>query len=426
MDKGTLLNLRQAVPDHGFNFVADIPTVFHCHHFNLFWDQTIDDALGAELGTVIRTSAAREAFYDLLAGLATRAGASRTEDILALAKSVFQMCGQGQLTFETNGQGGNIIGDYLHYSVAWNEKYGQVRRKHPVDGVAAGFSAAAIELAHGALRNSVRCREIQCAALDASRCQFRAEVGDPGPLTSPMGRLQVARAISGPEHGLHEDRIEPIVDGLRAMTSGLFGDERGLIQSFGLFVSELPTTYYNRSGYDALRHLSRTAPNLLPVMQSLLREAGHVCVFNTFGSIMVSPEWEGLVGAPSGDHFETLTGLLAVARALGMGRWAATEFKPGERLVLRSPSTYEAAYYVNREGRSTESQCFFYQGAAVGLMQLIERVNWQEQPTFDGPYYTQLFRSGLPWDCEETLCVSKGDPYCEVVVTRRESRRTYI
>lgn len=88
MDKRTIVNHRGFMPDHSFNFVADIPTVFHCHHFNLFWDQTIDDALGPELGTAIRTNAARESFYDLMAGLAHRLRISGPEDMLTLAQSV--------------------------------------------------------------------------------------------------------------------------------------------------------------------------------------------------------------------------------------------------------------------------------------------------------------------------------------------------
>lgn len=426
MDKRILANHRGLMPDHAFNFVADIPTVFHCHHFNLFWDQTIDDALGSELGTVIRTNAAREAYYDLLSGLAVRMGVTAPEDIIVMAQAAFHMGGQGSLTIDANERGGQIIGDFLHFGVAWNEKYGRVRRKHPVDGLAAGFAAAAIELAYGAPRNSMRCRETECISLDSSRCRFRAEAGEPGPLAGPMTRSQVAAAAGPPTNGLFEDDIAPMVDNLRDFCSGLFGDDRGLIQSFGLFISELPTSYYNRAGYDGLRHLSRTAPSLMPVMQALMREAGHVCVFNTFGSIMASPEWEGMFGAPTGDPADTLTSCLALARALGMGRWCALELEPGARLVLRTPATYESAYYASREGRASEPQCFFFQGAAVGLMQLMERVQWREQPTFDQAFYDQLFRSGLPWECVETQCVSKGDPCDEVVVTHRDSGRTYV
>ncbi len=426
MDKSTIVNHRGSMPEHSFNFVADIPTVFHCHHFNLFWDQTIDDALGPELGTVIRTNAARESFYDVLAGLAARARVSGTNEMLRLAQSAFHLAGQGTLDFDVTAHGGEIVGQNLHFGVAWNEKYGRVRRKHPADALAAGFSAAAVELAYGAQRDSIRVREYECITLDSDVCRFRAEPAEPGPLAGPMTRAQVAQCVGPTMGGLYEDQIAPILSELRKMTGGMMGDDRGLIQAFGLFVSELPTTYYNRAGYDGLRHLSRTAPSSVPIMHALLREAGHVCVFNTFGAIMASPEWEALVGRPTGDHANTIIGSMAIARALGMGQWCVPEFEPGTRLVLRTPATYESTYFVNREGRATTPQCFFYQGAAVGLMQLIERVNWNERPTFDQPYYDRLFRSGLPWQCVETRCVAKGDPYDEVVVTRRDGQQSFM
>ena len=75
---------------------------------------------------------------------------------------------------------------------------------------------------------------------------------------------------------------------------------------------------------------------------------------------------------------------------------------------------------MSREGRATEPMCFVLQGAALAIMQLIERVPWAERPTLNQEFYNQLFRNGLPWQAEETQCVSRGDPMCEVVVSRRE------
>ncbi len=421
MQKDIIVQHRDCMPEYGMNFVADVPTVFHCHHFNLFWDQTIDDALGAELGTVIRTNASREAFYDLLKNLCERVGATSPADRIELASTVFSAMGQGHLTLDLNAQGGRAAADYLHYGHSWKEKYGgQVRRKDPADAVAAGFTAAACELAFSLQRESVRTREVECTAKRDRHCSFTSEVLEPSPLAGPMLRDQVQAACRAPIRGLMEDRIQPIVDGLREFTAGVLGDERGLIQAFGLFVSQHPSTYYNRSGYDAYRHVMRTAPQSAPVMRQLLREAGHVCAFNTFGGIMLSPEWEGLVGTPSGDPDETLVACLAIARALGFGHWAATEFEPGRRLVLQTPASYESAYYVNREGRSANAMCFFLQGVVLATMQLTDRVPWAERPQLTPQFYAQLFKHGLPWQAEETHCLSRGDSHCEVVVTRRE------
>ncbi|MCB9650942.1 MAG: hypothetical protein H6730_30780 [Deltaproteobacteria bacterium] len=421
MDKDIIVEHRSHLLGHGMNFVANIPTVFHCHHFNLFWDQTIDDALGHELSCRIRTAAAREVFHDILAGLVTSAGASTPEERLELARTVFAAFGQGALTLDVSAAGGAALGRPLHYSHTWLEKYGGwIRRNTPADALAAGFAAAATEVAFGLPRESVQAVEHSCVARRDRECTFELSVGDATSVAGPMGRLQVERAMTDPVQGLLEDQVAPIEAGLREFSRGMLGDDRGLIQAFGLFATQTPSTYYNRSGYDALRHVNRTAPQSAPVMKALLREAGHVCVFSTFGGVLLSPEWEAMVGPIRGEPDEILAGSLAIARALGFGHWCAGEFEPGQRLVLQTPGGYESAYYVSREGRATEPMCFVLQGAALAIMQLIERVPWAERPTLNQEFYNQLFRNGLPWQAEETQCVSRGDPMCEVVVSRRE------
>lgn len=420
MSKDIVVTHRGHLPDYGINFVADIPTVFHCHHFNLFWDQTIDDALGPELGAVIRSGAARESFYDLLSSIAARSGAQTVDERMQIAHDVFMGTGQGRLQMDISPTGGSATGDFLHYGYTWNEKYGRrIRRHHPADALAAGFLSAATEFVHGLSRESVRTQEVECVAKRDRQCRFEISVGEPAPLAGPVSRREVEAATGSRIEGRFEDRIRPIVEGLREFLGGVIGDERGLIQAFGLFITQHPSTYYNRSGYDALRHISRTAPQSVEVMRDLLREAGHVCVFSTFGNIMSSPEWEGLVGRPTGDRDEILIGCMALARALGMGQWCVHDFDPGRRFVLRTPSTYEALYYVNREGRALEASCFFLQGAALAIMQLAERVPWAEQPDLDNEFYQNLCKQEPPWSSRETLCVSKGDPCCEVVVELR-------
>ena len=49
---------------------------------------------------------------------------------------------------------------------------------------------------------------------------------------------------------------------------------------------------------------------------------------------------------------------------------------------------------------------------------MVRRRRCLAEPREDGfEFYNQLFRNGLPWQAEETQCVSRGDPMCEVVVS---------
>lgn len=413
---------RTKINGYDLELLADVPVVYHCHHFNLFWDQTIDDALGIDLGTVIRTRAAREAFHDILSTLCGRLGADTPADRKTLAEGLFAAMGHGSIALDTRDDVGTASGEFLHYGYAWNEKYGaKIRRRRPADAVAAGYSAAAMEVIHGLPRESVDAKEDACIAMRDRACHFDLRSGDQTPLMRSVRRPEIERALGNSMTSRDESHIAGVAAGLRDFAATISGDERGLVQAFGLFVAMHATTYYNRSAYDALRHIGRTAPQSSNVMKALLREAGHVCAFNTFGGILLSPEWEGMVGPLRGNVEEIVSGACAIGRALGMGRWCIEELVPHSRLVIRFPATYESTYYVNREGRAEEGSCYFMQGATLATMQLAHRVPWTSRPALTQEFYGELFRGGVPWRVEETRCVSKGDEMCEFAITAADA-----
>ena len=177
--------------------------------------------------------------------------------------------------------------------------------------------------------------------------------------------------------------------------------------------------YYNRLSYDAVKMLDQDSPHSVPVMEELLRESGHVCVFNTFGGILLSPEWEGLVGSPVDDPGTIAAWCMAMARALGMGHWTIAEFEPGKRFVMRTSSSYESVYYRVRHGISTRPVEYLLQGAAVAMAQLAHRVKWTEKPSLTPEFYESLFKGGVPWRFEQTKSIVCGDSMSEIVVTHR-------
>ena len=71
-------SLRRYLPEHDLMYFGPSPAVYHCHHFNLFLDQTIDDALGFEAGSRLRFLAGREFASPLLSGYDLRAPISET------------------------------------------------------------------------------------------------------------------------------------------------------------------------------------------------------------------------------------------------------------------------------------------------------------------------------------------------------------
>jgi hypothetical protein len=420
-----MTNTRQLpsrIAEQHLSFFADVPTLMHCHHFNLFLDQTIDDALGPAQGTKLRTEAAQESAFVLLSAVTEALGASTPVERIALAQMVFSTMGHGRLQLDLTNAGGSASGSFLHYGFSWREKYGRdIKRRRPADAFAAGFAAAAAEVAHDLPLWTLEARETACVSMRAPGCSF--EVGprvDAKPADVPRVDKAATREVLTPVmDGDFEADIERIAVGLVEYLSGVESDERGLVQAFGVFVTVHLAGYYNRLSYSAVERLRDTNAPLVPILESLLRESGQVCVFHTFGGVLLSPEWEGLVGAPDGSVDAHVIGCAAIARSLGFGRWTVQELDPDQRLVLRTPVTYETPYCLIRHGRQSTPTSYFLQGAGLAIMELAHRIDWKGSPRLSDALYRRLFAAGAQWRVEQTADTAKGDPFCEVVVSRR-------
>lgn len=412
-----LNEFRELLSGQDLTFLAGTEYVYHCHHYNLFHDQTIDDGLGEEASWELRVSAAHEAFRGFLKRIFERANADTASEKLALAAEVFAWMGHGRIDLSLAREAGSARASHLHYGFSWRDKYGDiVKRTHPADAVAAGFLAATSELAYGLPVGSVSCREESCVAAKAAECRFELSIGEPKPLNELLTMGAVAELVGPPMSGIEEQTISQIADGLREFLRSVQGDQHGLIPAFGVFVSMHLSDYYNRTAYEMLHAVERSAPAGAGVAEALMREAGVQCAFNTFGNILLSPEWEGLVGAPSGDPLQTMIFCTAIARGLGFGHWTVQAFEPGKRFELVAPCCYDTPFYLRNYGQSEKPRSYFLQGAAQAMMVLAHHVPWTERPRFTQEFYQKLFRTRLPWSAKQTRCVTQGHPSCEVVV----------
>ena len=112
--------------DNDLAFLGDAPVLYHCHHFNLFLDQSVDDALGPKVGPALRFAAAREASYQLLASLVRAAGAVTPAERVALAEHVFASMGHGRLRIDAPQGVGKAVGEGSIAS--WNSGLRQTMR----------------------------------------------------------------------------------------------------------------------------------------------------------------------------------------------------------------------------------------------------------------------------------------------------------
>jgi len=416
----TIDSARLHLPEHQFDFLAGSPVVVHCHHFNLFWDQTMDDALGEEVGRRIRTHAAHKASYKFLRGLVDEVGATSPVERLRLASTIFSAMGHGKLHLAVGRSGGLVRGEQLHYGFGWCEKYGgRLSRSEPADAFATGFSAAATEVAYNLDPGSRRATEERCVVDGSAGCSIRVSGAEAEPIL-PLGvDPESAREVLPPSFdGMHEDQIAPIVSGLREFLGGVAGDDRGVIEAFGVLVTAHLADYYNHAANDVLDIIAEEKPAGVQAFRALLLEAGTACAFHTFGGVLASPEWEGLVGAPTGDPLEIVIGCVALARALGFGRWAIEEFEPDTRLVMTSPGTYESVFSRLISANAAEGPGGIFVGAGIGIMQLAHGVGWQPRASIDSELYLGLARSN-PWVVTQESSFAAGDVLDRIVVTRR-------
>lgn len=411
---------RTLASDRGWMFSAGSQCLFHCHHYNLFHDQTIDDILGPVAGEKLRQTSAQVAFGNLFRRIAESARLSTQVDRIEVAQSVFSDWGQGRILLQADPRGGKATGQFLHYGFSWLEKYGaKVRRSEPADAVAGGAAAGAIETAFNLEMGSLTASERTCVAKREPTCEFVLGPAESRSLSvRSLGKEEILSTASAPDSaGPYESEIEQKTGILREFLSGVKGDERGLISAFSVWVTLHLADYYCATAFEAIRALEAKRPSALAAGEALLREAGHVCVFNTFGNILASPEWEGLFGPLSGKDGEIIVGCAAIARALGFGRWSPIEVRGRERLVVRTYATYEVPHWLLRYGVSDRPRTYFFQGAVQAFQVLAHRVQWRERPKFTQEFYEHLFHGGSVGFRQHTsACMTRGDSYCEVVV----------
>ncbi len=401
--------------DYGLLFIEDIPVTHHCHHFNLFLDQTIEDAIGEEESYKLRYRAAHQAFYRLLDRVQKKLNlTSQTEKLTAFSQ-LFSEMGQGKLIFEADENGGLVKGENLHYSYSWTKKYGDlVRRRTPADPLAAGYIAAVLEHIYNLPFDSFDVKETKCLALRDPHCEFIFTRKEPELELPPLDDIKYSE--KPPSGDYKEEEIKKIAEGLKSICVHMVGNELGIVEGFGVFINLNVAEYYNKISYEAFTYIKEKMPAALNMLETLLREAGQVCGFNTMGALMLSPEWESLFGKIKGDPEEIFIGGAGIARALGFGNWTLVSFSD-KKVVMRKTTSYEGAHLLQHKMEKNENgYCYLFQGTGEAMMRLAYLVDWNNPPKFDQQFYKQLFK-GKNKDCctvKETKCIGNGDPYCEL------------
>jgi len=182
------------------------------------------------------------------------------------------------------------------------------------------------------------------------------------------------------------------------------GNDKGLIEGFGVLVNQLPTSFWN--GF-AERLTMQAPPEMLEATEYLLYNAAHECGYHTGYGIITSPEWDAGV-KPMLEKIpeDILHGAFAVFTAWGWAQTEVVELIPEKKMVVRAYNYYESD--VVSFGKSPKASAYMIRGVCAAFMDL----------AYGGPY-DKTGKSGInTFQCVQTKGIECGDDYGEFVVTK--------
>lgn len=148
--------------------------VFHCHHYNVFLQRTIDEALGKD-AAVVQRRAAKESARSILGDLYAKDGGAAAGDRIKRAAEVFGSLGFGLADISgLSARGGAVKLVTSHYAIGWRAKFGAAEA--PVCHFATGFWAGAVAAASGFAPERVLGAERACAVMAGETCELTIEV----------------------------------------------------------------------------------------------------------------------------------------------------------------------------------------------------------------------------------------------------------
>ncbi len=158
--------------------IGNQSVVLHCHHYNMFLQQSISDLIGEENARSLQISSAQRIITKLYENI--KPDVSDPKEILDLGSVIFKKLGYGIIDFsEVSSSGGQVVLPMSHYAFNWFEKFGPAR-----SGVclfAMGFTLATINHAFGTRFGLSDIWEKECRGMNPEEHEYCViEVGKNG------------------------------------------------------------------------------------------------------------------------------------------------------------------------------------------------------------------------------------------------------
>ncbi len=194
-------------------------------------------------------------------------------------------------------------------------------------------------------------------------------------------------------------------------------DETGLINAFGVVLTNHFADYYNRISYQTYFAMRQAG---LPEEDSkeMFIQSGHICAFNTFGGIMSSPEWHAVVEPMCDTREDWFHGMVAVINGLGWGLFRIEKIDVEKELIMRVYNSYEGVGFRRMYPVTDEKNISFLgMGAVLGLVHLLWKVDIREKPTLNQEFYVNQFNNPENrYSVVQTHAIAANDEYDRFIV----------
>jgi predicted hydrocarbon binding protein len=393
----------QLHPEANLASIGGEPHVFHCHHYNCFLQKSISDQSALLDATTVLTQAAAEVVLPQLEAL-------KNVD----EEELFRHLGFGVLDAKKlTSEGGTAVVRGSHYALGWLSKYGKTQA--PVCHFASGYLEA---VARHRFKGAFTVKETACVAAGSPECRFEVKTGGRATLPKPPGMGTQTPFPPRPPFATQTSVDEAaIIQACGGLPLG--GTIEGKIDAFGVSLTRHYANYYNLISFRFDQQMEATAGiGAAEAARMLLIEAGQVCAFHTFGGIMESAEWEGLIKPMLKTQEDWVYGMVSVVNALGWGRWSVAALDPGQRLEIVIDGSYESNGYMAAFGTSNTPRCYLGTGGTSGLMNLIYHADIASRPALTPALYDKTFRDGRFFVAREVECRTMGAKSCRFVAER--------
>lgn len=389
-------------------FVGNEPMLFHCHHFNMYLQQSIRDATYIDSEPFL-IGAAAEVAYSQLRHIFAHNEIRDVPARKAMAEQIYRWAGFGTISLETLFEsGGSSATLHSHYAMGWQARNDRPAER-PICYFTTGWLAGALAAIFDSPPDAYQVRETRCAvAGNDGICVFDASRGEANYAVFESvgaGHLRTHTLRDVTETGVDYEGIYHAVTQMN-----LAGNGQGLIPAFGVYLTRHYGNYYNRVSFEFTRAITANfGAEPEDIAASLLIEAGRVCAFHTFGGVMQSSEWNALIRPQLKTREDWVHGMVAVLNAFGWGRWEVRELS-AEGALFVVQDDYESAGYLAMYGKSARPVSHLVHGAAVGLMNLVYLADIESQPVLNAALYEKIFKQDRVYEAEAVSSIAMGDP----------------